>query len=372
MSFLSDADSVTHFPSNLLDERVLDLPTSILDLLPIGVHICDRDGVIDRYNRSAAELWARNPKPGDPAERFNGAHRLWRLDGSELQREEFPAAEVLRTGASIVNHPLVCERPDGPHISVLVNANALKDARGNIIGAISCSQDVTAFKRIQTLLRDSERRSRGMLESLPVAVYSTDAEGRITFYNQAAVDLWGRRPEIGQNEWCGSWHLYRPDGAPLPHDECPMAMALKEGRAINGVDAVAERPGGTRVSFCAYPAPLLDQRGEIVGALNALIDVTERERAKEIGQRLVSIVESLQDAIVGKDLNGIITSWNRGAEQLFGYGAEEIIGKPVTILIPSDRADEEPEILSRSAPAKTSIPMILFADARMEVSWTFP
>src|SRR4029077_6997119 len=83
-----------------------------------------------------------------------------------------------------------------------------------------------------------------LLEALPVAIYMTDAEGRITYYNQAAADLWGHRPEFGKDRWCGSWRLYWPDGRPLPHDECPMAVALKTGRSVRGVEAILERPDG--------------------------------------------------------------------------------------------------------------------------------
>ena len=101
--------------------------------------------------------------------------------------------------------------------------------------------------------------SAELLEALPVAVYTTDAEGRITYYNQAAAELWGHRPELGSSQWCGSWRLYWPDGRPLPHDECPMAIALKEGRPVRGVAAVAERPDGTRVPFLPYPTPAAGQ-----------------------------------------------------------------------------------------------------------------
>jgi PAS domain S-box-containing protein len=186
-----------------------------------------------------------------------------------------------------------------------------------------------------------------MLKALPGAIYTTDSEGRITFYNEAAVSLWGVRPRLNENEWCGSWHLYWPDGRPMARDECPMAIALKQGRPINGAEAVAERPDGTRVSFLAYPTPLRDELGRLLGAVNMLVDITERKRAEHLAARLASIVESSDDAIISKDLGGIITTWNRGAQRLFGYTAEEIIGQPVTILIPEDRIDEEPAIISR-------------------------
>src|SRR5512147_2879175 len=88
-----------------------------------------------------------------------------------------------------------------------------------------------------------------MLGALPAAVYTTDAAGRITYYNDAAAELWGYRPPLGTSEWCGSWKLYWPDGTPLAHNECPMAIALKEDRSVRGMEAAAERPDGTRVPF---------------------------------------------------------------------------------------------------------------------------
>ena len=186
-----------------------------------------------------------------------------------------------------------------------------------------------------------------LVQALPAAIYTTDANGRITFYNEAAAELWGCRPELGKSEFCGSWKLYWPDGRPLPHDQCPMAMVLKKGQVIRGMEAVVERPDGTLVHVMPYPTPLYDNSGILIGAVNMVVDVSDRKRADADAQRLASIVESSDDAIISKDLDGIITSWNRGAERVFGYLAEEIIGKSVTILIPSDRINEEPEILDR-------------------------
>ena len=120
---------------------------------------------------------------------------------------------------------------------------------------------------------------RDFLDAVGVAVYVTDADGRITFFNRAAEQLWGRKPALGE-EWCGSLELLYADGAPMRHDECPMAIALKEQRPTHGGEAVAVRPDGSRVSFVAYPTPLMD-RGTIIGAVNVLVDVTERRRAEE-------------------------------------------------------------------------------------------
>jgi PAS domain S-box-containing protein len=138
--------------------------------------------------------------------------------------------------------------------------------------------------------KDAERNRNGpvqprpefhdFLDALGVAVYTTDADGAITYYNEAAHTLWGRRPELGEL-WCGSWRLYWPDGRPLPHDECPMAIALKEDRPIRGMEAELERLDGTRAVFMAYPTPLHDASGKKIGAVNVLVDVTERRKAEE-------------------------------------------------------------------------------------------
>jgi PAS domain S-box-containing protein len=135
------------------------------------------------------------------------------------------------------------------------------------------------------------------LDTLGVAVYTTDGEGRLTYFNEAAAILWGRRPEIGEL-WCGAWRLYWPDGRPMAHEESPMAVTLKEDRPIRGVEAELERPDGTRAVFMAYPTPLHDAEGGMVGAVNVLVDVTERRKAEEA---LRSAVEALASSNMVKD-----------------------------------------------------------------------
>ena len=142
--------------------------------------------------------------------------------------------------------------------------------------------------------------SRDAIEALPAAVYMTDAEGRLTFYNEAAAELWGCRPELGESKFCGSWKLYWPDGTSLPHDECPMAMALHQRRPIRGMEAVAERPDGTRVPFIPYPTPLFDESGRLTGAVNMLVDISERKRAEaDLAERQAQLAVFVEHAPVG-------------------------------------------------------------------------
>jgi PAS domain S-box-containing protein len=196
-------------------------------------------------------------------------------------------------------------------------------------------------------LGGNERDFRRMIDALPAAIYTTDAKGRITHFNPACVEFSGRTPELGSDHWCVTWKLYYPDGRPMPHDACPMAIALKERRIVRGAEAIAERPDGSRIWFEPYPTPLFDESGNLVGGINMLVDITARKQAEEATARLAEIVKSSDDAIISKDLDGIIRSWNRGAQHLYGYSANEIVGKPVTTLIPDDHLDDEPAILAR-------------------------
>lgn len=118
-----------------------------------------------------------------------------------------------------------------------------------------------------------ETQFTAILEALPVAVYTTDAAGWITFYNEAAAALWGRHPVLGRDRWCGSWRIYRLDGAPLPHADCPMAVALREDRPVRNVTAVAERPDGSLVRFMPFPTPLHGAADMLIGGVNALVDL---------------------------------------------------------------------------------------------------
>jgi CheY-like chemotaxis protein len=120
---------------------------------------------------------------------------------------------------------------------------------------------------------------RQIVDTLPAAIYGTDSEGYITYFNDPASAFWGRLPALHSDQWCGSWRLYRLDGTPMPHDQCPMAIALKQGRPIRGRQAIVERPDGTRAPFMPFPTPLYDASGALAGAVNMLIDITERQHA---------------------------------------------------------------------------------------------
>jgi PAS domain-containing protein len=120
------------------------------------------------------------------------------------------------------------------------------------------------------------------LEEIPLPVYVTDADGVITYYNRACVPFAGRTPAAGRDTWCVTWKLYTNTGQSLPHEACPMAVAIRERRSVRGIEAVAERPDGTRVSFLPYPTPLFDHDGNLIGAVNLFIDLTDLKHAQSL------------------------------------------------------------------------------------------
>ena len=118
---------------------------------------------------------------------------------------------------------------------------------------------------------------RAELDKIRIPIYTTDAQGLVTYWNQACVDFAGREPQLGSDRWCVTWRLFTLDGDPLPHEQCPMAVAIREKRSIRTEVAVAMRPNGSRVAFRPYPTPLFNQAGELSGAINMLVDVSDEQ-----------------------------------------------------------------------------------------------
>jgi PAS domain S-box-containing protein len=146
--------------------------------------------------------------------------------------------------------------------------------------------------------RRGETELQAMLATLPAPIYTTDADGWITYYNSACIQFAGRTPTPGEDRWCVTWKLYGEDGNFLPHEDCPMAVAIKEKRPVRGAVAAAERPDGTRVMFTPYPTPLIGEDGDIVGAVNILIDVTDHRQAGALraqAMRCRRLAQSLTD-----------------------------------------------------------------------------
>jgi PAS domain S-box-containing protein len=161
-----------------------------------------------------------------------------------------------------------------------------------IAAQVAFAVDIMNRRVMHERIYESERGYRMLIEALGVAVYTTDAQGYITLFNEAAVELWGRKPEIGKDLWCGSWKIFHPDGRPMALAECPMGVALREDRAVRGELITVERPDGGRKIVQPFPTPLHDSSGKLVGAVNVLMDVTD---LKESQRKLVEANRAKDD-----------------------------------------------------------------------------
>jgi PAS domain S-box-containing protein len=162
-----------------------------------------------------------------------------------------------------------------------------------------------------------------LLEMLPAAVYTCDANGFITFYNKAAAIMWGREPEIGKDLWCGSWRIYHPDGSSMPLDECPMAIALKEGRPVMGHEIIVERPDGSRYTIQPHPQPYFDASGKLAGAVNMLVDISEQKtiqaEIRQSEERFRLLADFVPQIIWTADANGHLDYYNKKWYEYTGF-----------------------------------------------------
>jgi PAS domain S-box-containing protein len=164
----------------------------LFDLGPVAVYSCDASGVIQEFNRRAAELWGREPKPGDTDERFCGSHKMHRPDGTFMLHEECPMAEVLSGKIPEARDMEVqIERPDGSRVTVIVNIRVLKNARGEITGAINCFVDITERQLAQEKVRQAGERFRFMAEAMPQKIFTATAHGAVDYINQQWLEFAG-------------------------------------------------------------------------------------------------------------------------------------------------------------------------------------
>ncbi len=174
-------------------------------------------------------------------------------------------------------------------------------------------------------------KGEGIMDSLPIAIYATDKEGRLVYFNSAAVKLSGREPELVTNRWPMSWELYYPDGTPMPYEECPMAVSLEEGRSAEGVEMFTKRPDGEQFWFRAYSSQLSDKVGEVIGSINLLLDITDQKEAENrIWQQkrlYEAIIDSTPDLVYVFNLNYRVTFANEALLEMWGLTREESIGK---------------------------------------------
>jgi PAS domain S-box-containing protein len=260
---------------------------------------------------------------------------------SEITGEavENPVAKVLVEGVvvGLANHTALVDR-SGHTRAIEDSAAPIRDTSGRIVGVVMVFHDVTERRRAE----EARLHLAAVVESSDDAIVSKTLNGIIQSWNKGAERIFGYTADevVGKSVTI----LIPPDRL----DEEPAILErLRRGERIDHYETIRRRKDGRLIDVALTISPIKNGVGQIVGASKIARDVTARKKAEEARQWLAAVVESSDDAILSKDLNGTLTSWNKAAERIFGYTADEVIGKSVTVLIPEDRLSEEPAILAR-------------------------
>ena len=218
-------------------------------------------------------------------------------------------------------------------------------------------RDISDRKAMETALEESRQRLCDIIDFLPDATFVVDADKTVIAWNKAMEEMSGLKAAdiIGRGDYLYSIPFY---GEPrkqlldlLDIDDAELASQYhnlrREGATLYAETFVSKLFGGKGAYVWATAAPLFNSAGERVGAIEAIRDITERKRIEDQAKRFEAIVQSSDDAIISKSLDGLVTSWNPGAEKIFGYSAGEMLGHPLTAIFPSDRQQEENYILQQ-------------------------
>jgi PAS domain S-box-containing protein len=314
---------------------------SLMDNVPDAIYFKDARSRFIRINRALAE---KNGLAGPDEAIGKTDFDFFTPDHAQPAFDD--EQEVMRTGVPIIAKEEKETWPDGRVTWVVTTKLPLRDTDGKVVGTLGISRDITKRKQAEQALRDSEALYHSLVESLPLNVFRKDLDGRLTFANSLYAKTLGRPLEelLGKTD----------------HDLFPKQLADKyrsDDRRVTETGCLFETveehqtPRGERLFVQVLKCPVLDSQGKIVGTQVIFWDVTARKRAEEALQhserRYRQFTEASQDAIVVANQHGVITLFNAAAQRTFGYTEEEVLGKPVTILMPTEFQESHREGFAR-------------------------
>jgi len=313
-----------------IDKSLLQAIVSSLDEAIISTTL---DGIITSWNTGAERTF------GYKAEEIIGRH-VTTLIPLELHHEEDEITAKLKRGESVEHYETVRLTKEGRRIDISLSISLLWDAEGKVVGAAKVARDISERKRNEVALA----RLAAIVSSSEDAIISKTLDGTITSWNAGAERIFGYTAE----EMIGR-HITTLIPKELYDEETDILARLSRGERIEHFDTVRVRKDGRRIDISLTISPMRDSSGKIIGASKIARDVTEQRKHEIELARLAAIVSSSEDAIISKTLQGFVTSWNNGAERIFGYRADEMMGRHITTIIPQELHAEEERIIAQLA-----------------------
>jgi PAS domain S-box-containing protein len=311
-----------------LNEQVTDAKNyaeSIVATMSIPLLVLDKNLRVKTANQAFYDTFKVNAPETEDLLVYDLGNRQWNIPELRILLEE-----ILPQKSKITNYEVTHNFSSIGERTILLNALEIKrDKKEERLILLSIA-DITEQRKASDIISKSGERFRNLVKELPAAVYACDAQGRITFHNKAAEVLWGRKPVIGKDLWCGSIKIFKPDGSALAIEKCPMSITLKEGRSIVGEEIIIERPDGSRSNVLANPHPEFGVSGELTGAINMLIDITKEVSAKRIIEeseiKFRQMAELMPQKIWTSDSKGLKNYFNKTLLDYAGMSIEDLIG----------------------------------------------
>jgi PAS domain S-box-containing protein len=329
------------FARDISDRRVIESAqylAAIVENSDDAIVSIDRDGKILSWNAAATRMYGypEDEAVGRPID-------IVIPDDPERRQKELDIRARIACGERIEHYETERRRKDGTQFPVSLSISPVRDTFDRIVAAASSARDIS-----QRRLLESAQYLAAIVENSDDAIVSKDLEGRILSWNDAATRMYGYTAEeaIGR-----PIDIVIPDDPKRRQEELDIRARIARGERIEHYETERRRRDSTRFPVSLSISPVRDASGRIVAAAGFARDISEQRRAIQSTQYLAAIVDNSDDAIVSKDLEGRIQSWNDAATRMYGYTAEEAIGRPIDIVIPGDpeRRQEELDIRARIA-----------------------
>ena len=306
----------------------LDL-SSVIEASEDAIVCLDLEGIVVSWNRGAAAIY------GYTAEEMLGKP-IALLAPADRANEERSILETVRTGDRVQQLETVRIRKNAVLIDVSITVSPIRQA-GHVVGAWHAAREISERKRLEA----ANAQLSAVIGSSEDAIISTDTSGRIKTWNDAAERTFGYTAAEAMDRYIG-W--LAPEDRQKEEDE--ILERIRTGQRIDHFETVRTKNGIGPIHVSLTVVPIRDRQANLLGASYIAREMTERRRLEAANAQLAAIIQSSEDAIVSKDLTGVIQTWNAGAERVYGWEASEAIGHNIAFLLPPGRVNEEQEILA--------------------------